>query len=85
MSEVEQGLDAELGFHLEQQTSLYEQQGFTRADAERRARLDFGSIDNAKESHRDGRGTRSLEEVFGDIRYAVRSLWRDRALTVAGE
>jgi putative ABC transport system permease protein len=83
-SATEHDLDDEVRFHLEQQTRLYAQQGFTREEAERRARLDFGSIDNAKEQHRDGRGTRSLEDVLGDIRYAMRSLWRDRALAVAG-
>src|SRR5688572_17646508 len=81
---TERELDDEVRFHLEQQTKLYLQQGFSRQDAERKARLDFGSIDNAMETHRDGRGTRSLEDVLGDVRYAIRSLWRDRALTVAG-
>lgn len=81
---AEQELDDEVRFHLEQQAALYVQQGFTREEAARRARLDFGSIDNTKETHRDGRGTRSLEDVLGDIRYSIRSLWRDRALAVAG-
>ena len=81
---TEHDLDDEVRFHLEQQTSLYLREGFPRGEAERRARLDFGSIDNVKESHRDGRGTRSFEDVLGDIRYSIRSLWRDRALTVAG-
>ena len=81
---IEDELDDEVRFHLEQQRLLYEQQGFTREEAGRLARLDFGSIDSAKEMHRDGRGTRSLEDLLADIRYSVRSLWRDRALAVAG-
>ena len=81
---TEHDLEDEVRFHLEQQTRLYVDQGFTREEALRRARLDFGSVDNAKELHRDGRGTRSLEDMLGDVRYAIRSLWRDRALTVAG-
>src|SRR5688572_19949503 len=81
---TERELDDEVRFHLEQQTKLYLTQGYAREEAQRKARLDFGSIDNAMESHRDGRGTRSLEDVLGDVRYAIRSLWRDRALTVAG-
>ena len=81
---TEHDLDDEMLFHLEQQAKLYVQQGYTREEAERRARIDFGSVDNAKEQHRDGRGTRSFEDVLADVRYSFRSLWRDRALTLAG-
>ena len=81
---TEHDLSDEVRFHLEQQTALYVGQGYTREEAARRARLDFGSVDSAMESHRDGRGTRSLEDILGDIRYSIRSLWRDRALAIAG-
>jgi len=81
---VETDVNDELRFHLEQQAQLYIRDGMTRVDAERRARLAFGSVDNAMESHRDGRGTRSLEDTVGDVRYAMRTLWRDRGLAIAG-
>jgi putative ABC transport system permease protein len=81
---VEADMDDEMRFHLEQQTQLYVREGMTRAEAERRARLAFGSYDAASEGHRDNRGTRDLEETLGDVRYAIRTLWRDRGLAVAG-
>jgi predicted permease len=81
---VEADMNDELRFHLEQQTQLYVREGMTRAEAERRARVAFGSYDAASEGHRDHRGTRDLEETLGDVRYAIRTLWRDRGLAVAG-
>jgi putative ABC transport system permease protein len=81
---VETDMDDELRFHIEQQTQLYVREGMSRPDAERRARLAFGSVDSTKEDHRDGRGTRRIEDTVGDVRYAVRTLWRDRGLAIAG-
>jgi putative ABC transport system permease protein len=81
---VEADLADELRFHVEEQTARYVQEGMTPDDARRRARLAFGSIESVSESHRDGRGTRGVEDFIGDVRYAMRSLWRDRALTCAG-
>jgi predicted permease len=81
---VEAELDDELRFHLEEETSLYVRQGMPRHEAERRARLALGGVENTKENYRDERGTRGLEEVVSDVRYAARTLWRDRAFAVAG-
>jgi putative ABC transport system permease protein len=81
---VEAEMNEELRFHMEQQTRLYLSQGMSREDAERRARLSFGSMDASREGHRDHRGTRTFEDFMGDVRYAARSLWRDRALSLAG-
>jgi putative ABC transport system permease protein len=83
-SSVERDMDDEVRFHIERQTELYLQQGFTREDAERKARLVFGGVENAREEHRDNRGTRKVEDTVGDVRYAIRTLWRDRGLSVAG-
>jgi putative ABC transport system permease protein len=81
---METDLADELRFHLDAQTAKYMDEGMSEYDARRRARLAFGSIENVAESHRDARGTRAVEDFVGDVRYATRSLWRDRALTFAG-
>jgi predicted permease len=81
---VEAELNDEIRFHLEQQTAKYVREGLSLEDARRRARLAFGSVEGTKEIHRYGRGTRPFEDLVGDVRYALRTLWRDRALTVAG-
>jgi putative ABC transport system permease protein len=81
---TESEMKEEMLFHLEEQTKLYIQQGLPRDEARRRAVLVFGGVGPVEELQRDGRGTRSIEEMLGDVRYSIRSLWRDRALAVAG-
>lgn len=76
----EQQMDAEFRFHLESQFEKYLQQGLTREDAERRARREFGALDLAKEECRDVRPAEWLERFLREIRHAVRSLRRIRAL-----
>ena len=49
---VEQELDDELRFHLEQQVDSYLRRGLPREQALRRARLEFGGLDQIKEAHR---------------------------------
>src|SRR5437868_2960874 len=75
-ADVERELDDELRFHLAREAERYEQLGYSRAEAERRARLAFGGVDRAKEESRDGRGTIWLDTVMQDLRYAMRGLRR---------
>src|SRR6266508_6997608 len=58
--------------------------GIDPTEASRLARLQFGSLDVAKEECRDARGTRLIEDALAAVRYAVRSFWRTPvfALTV---
>jgi predicted permease len=81
---AEQDLNDELAFHVEQQTAYYIDQGLSPDEARRRARVALGGVESTKETYRDGRGTRGLEDFVGDVRFAVRSLRRDRALAAAG-
>lgn len=83
-SRTEAEMKEEMLFHLDQQARLYMTQGMSRDEATRAATLAFGGVGNVEELQRDGRGTRGLEEILGDVRYSLRSLWRDRALTFAG-
>src|SRR6185369_937678 len=71
---MERELDRELQFHLDQQIATEMRAGLPRAEAERRARLQFGGIDQLKETDRDGRGISPLEILARDLRYAVRLL-----------
>ena len=73
---VEQELDEELSFHLEQLVTSLMRRGLTRDEAVRRARLEFGGIDQVKEEHRDARGIRLVSDLGRDVRYAVRQMLR---------
>jgi putative ABC transport system permease protein len=74
--QVEQELDDELRFHLERQVESYVREGLTPEAAARRARLEFGGIDQIKEEHRDARGIGLVADLDRDIRYAARQLRR---------
>ena len=72
--QLEDQLDKELAFHLEQQTSDLIARGHSPAEARRLARLELGGSEQVKERCRDARGTRWVEDFFQDVRYALRTL-----------
>jgi putative ABC transport system permease protein len=71
---VERELDAELQFHLEQETAKYVRQGMSYDAARRQAHLAFGGMNRIKDDTRDARGTAFIDEFLQDVRYAVRGL-----------
>ncbi len=71
---VEDELDDELRFHFDHQVEKFVQSGLPLPEARRRTRLIFGGPDKIKEECRDERGTRWLEELWQDVRYAMRTL-----------
>src|SRR5687768_11864586 len=69
---VEAELDAELRDHLERQIADYIRAGLSEREARRRARLEFGGLEQVKELCRDVRGTRFIDELIQDVGYAAR-------------
>ena len=65
-------------FHLDRQIADYEAAGIAPEEARRRARLDFGGVDQVKEEVRDARLEAHLENLLRDFRHAFRNLHRDR-------
>ncbi len=74
---VDAELDAELASHLEMATEEHLAKGLSPEEARRRARLDLGGLQSAKELHREARGIPWLEAVGQDLRYAGRTLRRE--------
>ena len=74
-------LDEELRGHVARYADDLERSGLTRAEAERRARIAFGSYDKAKENCREQRAGFWLETVWRDIRFGMRMLRKSPALT----
>ena len=72
--QMEEQLDKELSFHLEQHASDLMARGHDPVEARRLARLAFGGQEQVKEECRDARGTRWLEDLLQDLRYALRTL-----------
>ena len=73
---LEQGMQEEMRFHLEMETDAGLRSGLTPEEAERRARLGFGSVEQWRDEGRDARGAQRLLDLAGDLRYAVRVLGR---------
>src|SRR5258707_4788283 len=80
-SAVENELDDELRFHIEQQVEKHVRAGLTREEAARQTRLQFGGLGQGEEDCRESRGVAFLEAAAQDVRYALRPLIRTPALT----
>ena len=69
-------LEEEVQMHLDALAAEYERRGLSRKEARLAARRDFGGVAPMKEVHRDQRMLRAVDDVWRDVRYAVRSLGR---------
>lgn len=78
---TERQLDAELRFHLEQQIAEYITAGASPEEARRRARLEFGGLEQMKEECRDVGTGRLLETLIQDLRFGLRQLRRNPGFT----
>ena len=72
--QLEEQLDKEVRFHLDQHAADLVARGYDPQDARRQALLALGGSEQVKEECRDARGTRWLEDLAQDLRYAIRTL-----------
>jgi predicted permease len=78
---VEQELDDELRFHVEEQISQNIAKGMSPGEARRAAMLEFGGVEQFKEDCREVRGGQRLESLFADLRYGLRTLRKSSGFT----
>lgn len=79
---MESDLRKEVLDHLERQVSDYRRSGLTEEEARRKARVSFGNLEQIREECRDARGTRWAENLYYDLRFAIRSLRRNPGLAI---
>jgi predicted permease len=79
---MDRDLDAEMASHLELAIEENLKRGMPTAEARRQALVRFGGVEQAKQQHREARGLPELEILWQDLRFALRTLRRDRGFTV---
>jgi predicted permease len=77
----EDGMAEEVRFHIEEYAHDLVRSGVPPEEAARRARLEFGSLDNVKTDCREARGLRPFDDLGQHLRYAVRRMRKTPGFT----
>jgi predicted permease len=80
---VDRELEEELQYHLDREAEKYSQVEASSDLAMRRARLALGGTEQVAQQCREARGTKLIEDVVQDLRYAARQLRKSIGFTCA--
>src|SRR5262245_28894547 len=75
-------LEEELESHVQLRAEALERGGLERAEAERRARIEFGSQDRFKEECREAMGGNAIDQAVQDVRFSLRALRKSPVFSV---
>ncbi len=73
---LDRSMEEELRFHIAERAADLQCSGLPRAEAERRAQLEFGGIESYKEQCRETRRFHRIHGFFADLRFGFRMLRR---------
>jgi putative ABC transport system permease protein len=78
-SQTENDMEEELRSHIQQRADDLKRSGMDRVEAERRARIEFGSRERFKEECREALGGNFIDTLLQDVRFSLRTLRRSPA------
>jgi predicted permease len=81
-SQIDADMEEELRSHIEHRADDLERSGLDRAEAERRARIEFGGHERYREECNDEIGGNFLEVLAQDVRFSVRVLRKSPGFTL---
>jgi predicted permease len=80
---LDQEFAHEIDAHLSMLVDDNISRGMTRDEAERAARIRFGGPESLKARHRDARGLPALDDLWQDVRFALRLTLKERWFSAA--
>ena len=81
-SQIADDMEEELRSHVQHRADDLERSGLPRADAERRARIEFGCRGRFKEECYEALGGNFIETVIQDVRFSIRVLRKSPGFTI---